>query len=108
MVSRFTAFVGGVLVSRTGFFFVISIATLAIVLIAFAPTFYLRTTFKAPPIPAKDCGFARHRQLGVVEGFIGLGVAIMSLTVTPGVVSHFKQIGFDFTSSTENVPTPPA
>ena len=48
-------------------------------------------------------------QLGVVEGFIGLGVAIMSLTVTLRVISHFTQIGFDFTSnSAENVLTPPA
>ena len=109
--------------SHTSFFFAMSGAFLAIVLIGFAPTFYLHGVFfPTPTRPAyvyvhgfvmtawflllfiqtgliRTGHFQRHRQLGVAGAFLGLGVVIMGVTVAVGVVPGLKGIpGFDFAS----------
>lgn len=126
MASQLTESVGERVVTRhgyTSFFFAMSGAFLAIVLIGFAPTFYLHGVFF--PVPTRPAyvyvhgfvmtawflvlfiqtglirtgHFQRHRQLGVAGAFLGLGVVITGVTVALGVVPGLKGIpGFDFAS----------
>jgi hypothetical protein len=126
MASQLTESVGGRTFARTGytgFYFAMSGAFLAIVLIGFTPSLYLRGMFfPGQPMPGgavtyahgfvmttwfllffvqtglirKD-NFQRHRQLGVVGAFVGLGVVIAGVTTSLGVVSRLRGIGLDFT-----------
>ena len=90
---------------RTRFFFAMSAAILAIVLVGFAPTLYLRVLFDVPPIPLyvyvhgalltvwfallvvqsaliRGGGVAMHRRLGAVGVCVGLAVVVTSALVT--------------------------
>ena len=128
MASQLTESVGEGLVTRhgsTSFFFAMSGAFLAIVLIGFTPSLYLRgMLFPDQPMPGgavtyahgfvmttwfllffvqtgliRRGNFQRHRQLGVAGAFVGLGVVIAAVTTSLGVVPRLKGVpGFDFAS----------
>ncbi len=99
-----------------------SVAILSIVLVGFAPTFYLRPLLVEPPIPfyvyvhgalltawfvllltqtslIRVGRVENHRRLGVVGGVIGISVLIASLIVTLRFVSRVQHAGFELDTS---------
>ena len=132
-MSQLTESVGGRTVAREGytsFFFAMSGAFLAIVLIGFTPSLYLRWIFLPDhPMPGGAVTYAhgfvmttwfllffvqtglirtsnvqRHRQLGVVGAFIGLAVVIAGVTTSLRVAARLKGIpGVDFANDVSTI-----
>src|SRR5262245_45793429 len=130
-MSQLTESVGQRSFARTGysFFFAMSLVFFAIVLIGFAPSLYLRGIFfPDQPMPGgaltyahgfvmttwflllvvqtslvRASNFQRHRQLGVVGAFVGLGVVIAGVTTSLGVVSRLKGYGIDFANDVSTI-----
>jgi hypothetical protein len=93
-----------------------SLFLLALVLIGFAPTLYLRSFFPIPPVPpylyvhgailtawfvwlaaqtslVRSGRISTHRKMGVVGGVIALGVAFAGPMATMGVVRRARAAG---------------
>jgi len=125
MASQLTESVGERSLARTGytsFFFATSGALLAIALIGFTPSLYLRWIFiPDQPMPGgavtyahgfvmttwsllffvqtglvRRGNFQRHRQLGVVAAFVGLGVVIAGVTTSWSDLTSAIGCAFNF------------
>jgi hypothetical protein len=105
--------------TRSSFFFGMSALLLAIVLVGFAPTLYLRAFFDVPPIRAhlylhgvivtawfvwlfaqatlvKARRIADHRRLGVIGAVLGLATVGALLLATLNAPSGITEAGLDF------------
>ena len=108
---------------RSGFFFAMSLAILAVVVVGFAPTLYLRAFFDVPPVPfyvlahgvALTAWFAclaaqatlvragrvaTHRRLGQAGLVVAAAVVVTGLTVTFGAVHRVRAAGLDLGADT--------
>jgi len=102
-------------VTRSGFFFWVSVLLLAFLLIGFSPTLYLREFFPVEPIPGylyahgiiltswfvwlvlqtslvRNGSTATHRRMGVIGAVIGAAVVVVGPMATVGVVGRLHSV----------------
>jgi hypothetical protein len=112
---------------RTGFFFWMSALLLAILLIGFSPTLYLREFFPVEPIPnylyahgailttwfvwlvlqtslVRNGNTATHRRMGVIGAVIGAAAVIAGPMATVGVVGRLREAGLDWDTDISAIP----
>ncbi|HVY65356.1 MAG TPA: hypothetical protein VHH11_11105 [Gammaproteobacteria bacterium] len=112
---------------RSGYFFWMSALLLALVLVGFAPTLYLREFFPALPIPGylyvhgivltawfvwlvlqtalvRKGDTAAHRRMGVIGSVIGACVVLVGPLATLGVVGRLRAAGLDWDSDISALP----
>ena len=106
-------------VTRSGFFFWVSVLLLAFLLIGFSPTLYLREFFPVEPIPGylyahgiiltgwfvwlvlqtslvRNGSTATHRRMGVIGAVIGAAVVVAGPMAALGVVGRLRGAGLDW------------